>query len=170
MQLEIKGIIMSGDGLQASQPLPGKDSLPHAPSDWPKALCSGSLNIELTEDRLSPEFRRLGPGYCLLKLDNYMIKPAFILSGKLLPISKPNAEGKVIRRLDALLWRAKVRVEKNGVVFPCWVFRRHGLLRTLMEVVSDVNLRETYDLKDGDRLVLVMQGETWDVTPEPFDI
>jgi len=160
MLLEIKGTIRSGDGMQTNQPLPGKDTLPHAPSDWPKALCPGSLNIQLTGDRLSPVFRRLGPGYSLYKLDNYIFKPAFIIGKGLLAINQPNAKGDALDRKDVLLWRAKVRVEKSGVVFPCWAFRRLGWLRRIIEVVSEVNLRETYDLKDEDRLVLVMQAGT----------
>lgn len=159
MLIKFKGKVVSGCGKHCELIIPGKAKLPDAPSDWPEVLCPGSLNIEISIEELPKELDDLGPGAFIKKLDNDILKPAFIIQQSAILNNTIGPQGPVKGRGDARVWRAKISVLKTHQDFPCWVLRRldSGMTRHI-ELVSDANLRRTLNLCDGDSVCVHLEG------------
>jgi len=159
MQMDFKGKIVSGQGDHSKLVIPGKDKLFNAPDDWPKSLCPGSLNVEISIEELPRELNSLGPGTLIKKLDNGILKPIFIIEQKAILNNTIGPNGPVKGRGDAQVWRAKIKVEKSKEICNCWVFRRLDSAMTgHIELVSDVNMRKTLNLCDGDSVIVYLEG------------
>jgi len=157
--IEFKGKVVSGCGKHSDLIIPGKMKLPNAPSDWPDVLCPGSLNVEIFIAELPKGLDDLGPGVLVKKLDNGILKPAFVIQQSAIINNTIGPLGPVIGRGDALLWRAKINVLKTAQDFSCWVLRRldSGMTRHI-ELVSSVNLRRTLNLCDGNSVCIYLEG------------
>lgn len=157
--IEFKGKIVSGQGNHSDLGIPGKNKLPHAPEDWPQILCSGSLNVEISAEDLPKELESLGDGVLIKKLDNGVLKPAFVIEQKAILNNTIGPNCRVEGIGDAQVWRAKLLVEKSKKTYDCWVLRRldSGMTRHL-ELVSDKHLRKTLNLLDGDMISVLLEG------------
>lgn len=161
MLITFKGKIVSGQGDHSKFGIPGKKNVSDAPVDWPENLCPGSLNIEISANEIPKELDNLGPGILIKKLDNGILKPAFvikqnaILNNTIGPDKPPPRNG----RGDAQVWRAKINVLKTNQNFACWVLRRldSGMTKHI-ELVSSVNLRKILNLVDGDDVLVSLEG------------
>lgn len=161
MQIGFKGKIVSGSGKHAELGIPGKEKLSNAPADWPKTLCPGSLNVEISSKELPKELDKLGQGILIRRLDNGILKPTFVIEQKAICNNTIGPNGPVKGRGDAQVWRAKIIVEKTKEIFNCWVLRRldSGMTRHI-EMVSGVNLRSALNLVDGDYVLVSLEGGT----------
>lgn len=160
MRIEFKGKIISGQGDHYDLGIPGKNELSHAPEDWPKTLCPGSLNVEISIEDLPKELDNLGQGTLIKKLDNGILKPTFVIEQKAILNNTIGPKGPVKGRGDAQVWRAKIIVEKSKEIYDCWVLRRLDSEMTKhIELVSDKYLRETLKLSDGDRVLVSLEGD-----------
>lgn len=160
MWIEFKGKIVSGQGDHSDLGIPGKDKLSHSPEDWPKNLCRGSLNVEISSGVLPKELNNLGEGTLIRKLDNGILKPAFVIEQKAILNNTIGPNGPVRGRGDAQVWRAKILVEKSKETYDCWVLRRldSGMTRHI-ELVSDKHLRTILNLQDDDKVLVSIEGE-----------
>lgn len=158
--IEFKGKIVSGQGNHSNLVIPGKNKLSYAPEDWPDILYSGSLNVEVFINELPKDFDSLGPGNLIKKLDNGILKPAFVIKQNEIINNTIGPGGPVRGRGDAQVWRAEIIIFKTKQKFKCWVLRRldSGMTRHL-EIVSDVSLRHTLSLQDGDDVCVYLQGD-----------
>ena len=160
MRIEFKGKIVSGQGDHSDLGIPGKDKLSHAPEDWPKFLCPGSLNVEISADELPKELDILGEGILIKKLDNGALKSAFVIEQKAIINNTIGPNCQVKGRGDAQVWRAKILVEKSKETYNCWVLRRldSGMTRHI-ELISDKHLRKALNLLDGDKVLVSLEGD-----------
>jgi len=159
MQIEFKGKVVSGQGDHSNLGIPGKVNLQHTPEDWHQILYPGSLNVEISTDDLPRELNSLGQGALIKKLDNGILKPAFLIEQKAIVNNTIGPYGPVKGRGDAQVWRAKISVLKTKRTFSCWVLRRldSGMTRHI-ELVSDLNLRKALNLCDGDSVSIYLEG------------
>jgi hypothetical protein len=159
MVIRFKGKIVPGCGGHSNLGIPGKSSLANAPDDWPKVLYPGSLNVEIFLEELPQELDFLGPGDLIKKLDNGILKPAFMIAQKEISNNTIGPNCRVKGRGDAQIWRAIIEVEKSKEIYNCWVLRRldSGMTRHI-EVVADKYLRKALNLEDGDRVLVIIEG------------
>lgn len=157
--IEFKGKVVSGQGNHSDLGIPGKNKLPYAPDDWPDILYPGSLNVEILTNELPKDLDTLGPGNLIKKLDNSILKPAFVIKQNAIINNTIGPNGTVKGRGDAQVWRAKITILKIKQNFQCWVLRRldSGMTRHI-EIVSNVGLRQTLNLHDGDDVCVCLQG------------
>lgn len=160
IQIEFKGKIVSGCGKHSDLGIPGRGKLPNSPIDWPETLYPGSLNIEISVEELPKELGNLGPGTLIKKLDNGILKPAFVIEQKAILNNTIGSNGPVKGRGDAQVWRAKIKVEKSKEIYDCWVLRRldSGMTKHI-ELVSDKHLREFLKLLDRDKVIVSLEGD-----------
>lgn len=158
--IEFKGKVVSGWRKHSELVIPGKAKLPNAPSDWPETLCPGSLNIEISSEELPKELDVLGQGILIRKLDNGILRPIFVIEQKAIRNNTIGPNSSVKGRGDAQVWRAFIKVEKSQEIYDCWVLRRldSGMTRQI-ELVSDVNLRRTLNLVDGEYVLVSLEGD-----------
>lgn len=159
MIIKFVGIIVSGQSSHKNLGIPGKHSLPNAPSDWPKILCPGSLNVKVKTDQLPVELDKLGEGRCIKKFDNGILKPLFVIPQSDITNNTIGPNCRIKGRGDAQVWRAKINVVKSGEVYDCWVLRRLDSGMSIhIELVSDKKLREILNLNDGDDVIVSIEG------------
>lgn len=160
IQIELKGKIVSGQGDHSDLGIPGKDRLFYAPSDWPKTLHPGSLNVEISVNDLLKKLDILGQGTLIKKLDNGLLKPAFVIEQQAILNNTIGPNCHVKGRGHAQVWRARIKVVESGEICDCWVLRRldSGMTKHI-ELVSDKYLRETLKLCDGDQVIISLQGD-----------
>lgn len=160
MVIAFNGKIVLGQRGHSKLGIPGKESLVDSLSDWPTALYPGSLNVEVSMDDLPSELDMLGQGKVIKKLDNGILKPAFVIDQKDIKNNTIGPGCKVEGKGHGQVWRAKLKLEKNEEIYDCWVFRRlDSAMWRHIELVSDKNLRESLDLNDGDHVIVSIEGD-----------
>jgi hypothetical protein len=152
--LTFKGQIASGGGSFSKMVIPGRDSLKEFPANWPLAFASGSLNVQITPDGMPTELKALGGGHGLQRLEAGRFPPCLQIKhsqiknnrlSKHRPINAPPQFG------DAQVWTAELIVNSVAPTpILCWVMRRIGAsYKDILEIISDVNLKEKHRLTDG---------------------
>ncbi|MDP2643567.1 MAG: hypothetical protein Q8P24_01365 [Desulfobacterales bacterium] len=158
--MEFRGKIVRGQGDHAKLGIPGKGMLAHAPADWPDILYPGSLNVLISIDNLPKELQKLGDGTHIQKLDNGMLKPAFVIEQRMILNNTIGPNERVKGRGDAQVWRVKLTVEKSKECLNCWVLRRLDSAMTRhIEIVAEKYLRGILKLNDGDDVIVSFDGE-----------
>ena len=151
-----KGQISKGIGRHVELYVPGRDELENCHPDWPRKLQPGSLNVRISPDGYPDIFNEAGHRLTVKSLDNRIIKCAFEIphisfgNNLLLPTKQKPTRG------TAQVW--SVLLEANGHSVPCWVLRRIGSgLGDVLEVVSHLYLRATFDFENGHNAELTFQ-------------
>lgn len=153
MALEFQGRIAPGSGRFSEMVIAGRSALRDVDPEWPEELCPGSLNVFV--EGYPPKFSRAGTVPRTTTLDDAVLAPEFIIPGRLIKnnlLTDPQGEPR-----DAQVWRARLTVPEKRLDIQCWVLRRFASrMDRWLELVSAENLRATYGLEDGDRVVVTM--------------
>lgn len=158
--LVFHGKVRTGIGAHAKLVFPGRNELLNAPSDWPKTLHPGSLNITINDDGYPSEFAKLQTQDKVKNLDSKIFPPAFtiphakIKNNTLKPCSEMSDKG------TAQAWRANLKPEASDSSHFVWIIRRFGSgLGKQLEIVSEVHLRNALLLKDGTKVTVELHYE-----------
>lgn len=144
------GAVVTGIGRHKELGVPGRDSLASAPSDWPRVLQPGSLNVRVQDDGYPPEFSRMRMPLTVESLDLGFFLPAFKISQAEFTNNRIGSAGVADGDGSAQVWRARLNANKDRI--RCWVLRRFGsTLRHQLEIVSHEHIRDTYGLADERR-------------------
>ena len=105
-------------------------------------LFPGSLNVDLQD---APAIHA--------ELDAGRYPPAFVI-----PWAELKGKWNPERLGDGQAWRCELSGDKFPSPQPCWIFRRikSGVPPTVIEILAEVSLSETYGLKDGDPVTVTL--------------
>lgn len=157
-RLIFTGKISKGAGKHKELGVPGKGKIHQAPEDWPELLFEGSLNIKINANGYPVEFSHLNIPLSTKSLDIVHFKPVFEIRQNEFELNLLRPTPEMKNKGDAQVWRAKILVEGNEE--NAWVLRRYGSgLADIIELVSDIKIREKYNLPED---------KTWDCTLELY--
>jgi hypothetical protein len=152
-----KGHIAKGVGRYVELHVPGRDEIPQAPSDWPKVLCKGSLNVQIAPDGYPLLFNEKGLQNSTKSLDANCYPCTFEIAQHEFRNNKLAPNAAMPKRGSAQVWRAVLKA--NGHDIECWVLRRYGSgLADQLELLSEKHLRTEYELKDGQAAIVTFRA------------
>lgn len=158
MELRFSGLVCDGVGRFAEEinipsPIEGLTSV----EGWPCEIVRGTFNIEV-ERAGWPECEWLdfsGSGVqCLDK--SSVFTPALYLDYSFIPNNTLNPDNRGEFGGDLQFWRAELS-HGNSPDIRCYMLRRvKSAYRDKIELVSDVHFRSEYQLRNGQRVSLVV--------------
>ena len=154
--IDFGGEICSGIGKHRELGVPGRDAIADAPSDWPRTLCPGSLNVRVRQYPAAFDSRALS--HTVRELDICGFRPEFTIPQAELRNNKLQPSADAPKRGIAQVWRARLTSLATGSTVDCWLLRRIGsTVGEQLELVSNHKLR-SHGLEDGDRVRVTIFG------------
>ncbi len=151
------GMIQDGIRKYVELYVPGRDEIAQAPEDWPRVLCKGSLNVGVRPDGYPPLFSARGLPNQVSSLDEDCFPCCFKIEQHQFRNNRLSPTDAEPKRGTAQVWRASL--EADGQQIACWVLRRYGsTLTTVLELLSEHHLRNTYGLKNGQLATVTLQS------------
>jgi hypothetical protein len=154
--ISFNGVIGDGVGRYVELHVPGRDEIPQAPVDWPTTLHKGSLNVRVSPDGYPALFAELGLPNSVRSLDKKPFPATFEIAQQEFSNNQLRAEPNMPHKGSAQVWRAILKA--SGHEYPCWVLRRYGSgVGEQLELLSDVHMRSTHQLVNGQVVVVTLE-------------
>jgi len=151
------GMIQGGIRKYVELYVPGRDEIAQASEDWPRVLCKGSLNVGVRPDGYPPLFSARGLSNQVSSLDEDCFPCCFKIEQRQFRNNRLSPTEAEPKRGTAQVWRASL--EADGQQIACWVLRRYGsTLTTVLELLSEHHLRNTYGFKNGQLATVTLQS------------
>ncbi|MGB9153234.1 MAG: DUF120 domain-containing protein [Alphaproteobacteria bacterium] len=147
--------ISSGMGMYSELAFPTHAQIQGLPKDWSDNMFRGSLNAAVIDYPV--ELSALGEGFRVQKLDNKKFTPAVVIPQTAIGNNSLGPRGNDTERGTGQAWRAQINVTKTGEKADVWAVRRIGsAYNDIIELMSDMKLRDHLRLKDGDKIELTL--------------
>ena len=145
-----------GVGRHVELHVPGRNEISQAPADWPVTLQKGSLNVRISPKGYPSILRELGLPERVQSLDKRPFAPTFEIAQHEFGNNQLRAEPTMPNKGSAQVWRATLTVGAHN--HRCWVLRRYGSgVGEQLELLSDVHLRTTYKLTNGQQAAVTLE-------------
>ena len=151
------GVIQDGIHKYSELYVPGRSEITQAPEDWPRALCKGSLNVGIRSDGYPAIFSVRGLPNQVSSLDTECFPCCFKIEQDQFQNNLITPTDAYPKRGSAQVWRASLEADRQPIA--CWVLRRYGsTLTTVLEILSEHHLRNTYGFKNGQPVSVALQS------------
>lgn len=159
MELRFSGLVCDGAGRFAEEiNIPSPVEALRSVEGWPCELEKGTFNIQV-EKAGWPDFEGLDFSasgvQCLDR--SAAFAPALYLDHSFVPNNTLNPGNKGTFGGDLQFWRAELSIDNRPDIIRCYMLRRvRSGYRDKIELVSDIHFRSKYQVRNGQRVSLVV--------------
>jgi len=154
LSLVFKGEIASGMGCYSDMTFPPKSGIKNAPDALPAEFHPGSLNINIASNGFPKGIRDIQD------LDRGILKSSFTIAHDAIGNNMLRPTSNAPNRGTMHFWPATIQLDESRKIFDAWAARRIGsAYYNVVEVMSDIKLRDKHSLTDGMAVTLTLSAQ-----------